>query len=116
MTSYVGLFRGSRDSGWEVSFPDAPGCVAKGDSFKEAFEAARMALADYLALMDDPPRPRSTAEILIDSARDKTLNRALVGAVMHWVPFDDPRDPMAAIRASHGAPPLKGASALSLPA
>lgn len=115
MTSYVGLFRGSRDSGWEVSFPDAPGCVAKGDSFKEAFDAARHALADYLALMDDPPRPRSTAEILIDSARDRNLSRALVGAVMHWVPFDDPRDPMAAIPARRGAPPLNHADALTLP-
>ncbi len=116
MTRYVGLFRGSRDSGWEVTFPDAPGCIAKGHSFKEAFNAARSALADHLALMDDPPRARTTAEILIDSARDRSLSRALTGAVMHPVPFDDPRDPMYAIPTTRGAPPLSDAAMQPLPA
>lgn len=115
MTSYVGLFRGSRDSGWEVSFPDAPGCIARGSCFKEAYEAAREALAEHLAPMDDPPRPRTSAEILIDSARDRSLSRALLGAVMHAVPYDDPRDPMYAVPASRGMPPLRQAEALRLP-
>lgn len=89
MTSYVGLFRGSREDGWEVSFPDLPGCQATGRSFKDAFEAAREALAEHLDDHEGPPRPRNTAEILIDAQRDRALSRAFSGAVMHWVPVGE---------------------------
>lgn len=116
MTSYIGLFRGSREAGWEVSFPDAPGCRAHGDTFKDALEAARVALASHLRGMDDPPRPRSTAELLIDAGRDGGLARALANAVMHAVPFDDPRDPQFAVPASRGVPPRRHGAALPLPA
>jgi predicted RNase H-like HicB family nuclease len=97
MTSYVGLFRGSRDEGWDVTFPDLPECRASGASFKEAFEAAREAISRHLEEIDDPPRPRNTAEILIDAQRDRTLSRAFVGAVMHWVPCEVPDDPAPVI-------------------
>ncbi len=85
-TRYIGLFRTFPSGEWQVSFPDLPGCVARGRSFKEVFEAAGEALADRLADLDGPPpRPRSSAELLIDAQRDWQLTRQFVDAVMHPV-------------------------------
>jgi predicted RNase H-like HicB family nuclease len=84
--SYIGLFRAFPRGDWRVTFPDLPGCEARGRSFKEVFHAAQDALAEHLELMDEPaPRPRSTAELLIDAQRDWVLCREFVDAVMHPV-------------------------------
>jgi predicted RNase H-like HicB family nuclease len=84
--SYIGLFRAQPRDHWRVCFPDLPGCEARGSSFKEVFEAARKALADHLAEIEGPwPRPRSSAELIIDAQRDWRLCRDFVDAVMHPV-------------------------------
>ena len=84
--SYIGLFRVASPKKWEVSFPDLPGCEADGSSFKEVFENGRVALADELDELGGlRPRPRSTAELLIDAQRDPRLREALARAVMHPV-------------------------------
>lgn len=92
---YIGLFRALPRGKWRVTFPDLPGCVAEGGSFKEVFERARRALTDHLAELDDldepRPRPRSTAELMIDGQRDWMLCREFVDAVMH------PVDPLPAV-------------------
>ncbi len=91
--AYIGLFRTFPEGSWKVSFPDLPGCSAKGSSFKEALEAARHALSDWLSeLQEDAPRARSTAELMIDAQRDWRLCREFVDAVMHPVePIDEER-------------------------
>jgi predicted RNase H-like HicB family nuclease len=84
---YIALFSALPKDKWRVTFPDLPGCEAKGESFKEAFQAARRALIDHLAELDDyRPRPRSSAELLIDAQRDWVLCRQFVDAIMHPVP------------------------------
>jgi hypothetical protein len=71
---------------WEVSFPDLPGCEATGRNFKEVFEGAGAALAEELAeLAGREPRPRTTAELLIDAQRDPVLAQELARSVMHPV-------------------------------
>lgn len=83
---YIGLFRALPKDKWRVTFPDLPGCEARGESFRQVFEAARQALADHLAELSPPwPRPRSSAELLIDAQRDWKLCRDFVDAVMHPV-------------------------------
>ena len=53
---------------------------------EEVFEASREALAEYLSELGDPlPRPRSTAELLIDAQRDWLLAQELAHSVMHPV-------------------------------
>lgn len=92
--SYIGLFRAFPRGNWEVKFPDLPGCQARGTSFKDVFEAARQALAEYLAEVDGlPPRPRSSAELLIDAQRDWSLCRDFANSVMYPVkPADRDQD------------------------
>jgi predicted RNase H-like HicB family nuclease len=88
--NYIALFRALPKDKWRVVFPDLPGCEAKGENFKEAFQAARRALARHLHELEDyAPRPRSTAELLIDAQRDWVLCRQFVDAVMHPVPPAD---------------------------
>ena len=82
---YIGLFRCFPHGKWRVTFPDLPGCEAVGSSFKEVFLAAREALTDHLLMIDDPPRPRSSVELMIDGQRDWGLGKAFVDAVMHPV-------------------------------
>ena len=84
--AYIGLFRTFPRGRWEVTFPDLPGCEARGRTFKEVFGASREALAEYLSELGDPlPRPRSTAELLIDAQRDWLLAQELAHSVMHPV-------------------------------
>ena len=80
MIRYVGLFRCLQDDHWQVTFPDLPGCLARGETFQEAYESARDALADELIAADGPPRPRTTLEIILDARKDPALGRALVWA------------------------------------
>lgn len=87
--TYIGLFRTFPDGRWNVTFPDLPGCSAKGGSFKEALENSRRALADHLLTLDVAPRPRSTAELMIDAQRDWLLARKFVDSVMHPVEAED---------------------------
>jgi predicted RNase H-like HicB family nuclease len=87
---YIALFRALPRDNWQVIFPDLPGCEASGKSFKEAFHAARRTLARHLSDLEiPPPRPRSSAELLIDAQGDWVLCRQFVDAIMHPVSADD---------------------------
>lgn len=65
------LYPPNAGSAWGVVFPDLPGCVSGGESFEEAVEQAREALAGHLAVLradgDDIPKPRSYAELAEDA-------------------------------------------------
>ena len=88
--SYVALFKVLPKDKWQVTFPDLPGCAARGDSFKAATEAARKALARHFADLDGPrPRARSPQELLLDAQGDWVLCRQFVDAVMHPVSPSD---------------------------
>jgi predicted RNase H-like HicB family nuclease len=81
--SYIALFKALPKDKWQVTFPDLPGCEARGDSFKAATEAAGMALARHLGDLDGPrPRPRTVEELLLDARGDWVLCRQFVDAVM----------------------------------
>lgn len=108
--SFIGLFRALPHGKWLVTFPDLPGREAQGSTFKEVFHAAREALAERLAELEGPwPRPRSSAELLIDAQRDRRLCREFVDAVMHPVKpaSDEERAPieLVALRASGSGHP-----------
>ena len=82
--AYIGIVTAAGQRNWRISFPDLPGCVVWGDSFKDAFDSARQVLAQTLSNSARPPRrPRSTAELLIDAQRDSILRAQLVNAAMH---------------------------------
>jgi hypothetical protein len=91
-----------------VTFPDLPGCEARGSSFKEVLQAAREALAARLDEIDGlPPRARSSAELLIDAQRDWQLCREFVDAVMYPVEPATPgeaRAPLELVAIQHGRP------------
>ena len=102
---YIALFRALPKDKWKVTFPDLPGCEARGENFKEAYQAARKALKRHLSALEQPyPRPRSSAELLIDAQRDWVLCRQFVDAVMHSVPpaEDDELAPIELV-AAHSA-------------
>ena len=50
------------ESAYGVSVPDLPGCFSAGDTFEEAIESAREAIACHLEglLLDDEPVPAKT--------------------------------------------------------
>ena len=50
------------ESAYGVSVPDLPGCFSAGDTFEEAIESAREAIACHLEglLLDDEPIPAKT--------------------------------------------------------
>jgi predicted RNase H-like HicB family nuclease len=103
---YIGLFRALPKDKWRVTFPDLPGCEARGENFKDAFLAARRAIREHLAELDDyRPRPRSSAELLIDAQRDWVLCRQFVDAVMHPVrPADEDEVAPIELVAMHSTP------------
>ena len=82
--AYIGLLTVAGSGNWRVSFPDIPGCVVWGDSFKDAYLSARKVLTERLQHSDRPlPRPRSTVDLLIDAQRDSAFRQQLVNAAMH---------------------------------
>ena len=101
MKSYFAIVHKDEDSAVGVVFPDLPGCEARGENFKEAFQAAGRALARHLRALDEPPpRPRSSAELMIDAERDWVLCRDFVDAVMHPVrASDDELAPLSLVAA-----------------
>ena len=62
MVKYIALVY-REGTGWGVSFPDVPGCVAVADTAEQAQENASQALAKHLAAMvangDALPKSRS---------------------------------------------------------
>jgi predicted RNase H-like HicB family nuclease len=72
MTGYIAPVHKDEGTSYGVSFPDVPGCISAGDTFKEALANAAEALAGHLALMradgDAIPQPRSFEDLKRDGA------------------------------------------------
>ena len=82
--TYLGLLYKDADSDFGISFPDFPGCVAAGETSRQAYEEARAALEFHIAgLLEDGeqlPQPREIEDLAgeTDFARidDDALNNA----------------------------------------
>ena len=64
ITAYPAVFNPIPDGGYEVSFPDFPGCVTFGNTFEEAQEKASEVLSlwiEELVPFIQPYRPSYTA-------------------------------------------------------
>ena len=75
-TWYVGCVE-IEGSNYGIWFPDLPGCISAGDSFREIMEMGEEALNGHIAFMrmdDDPvPVPRTLAQIEADVSLQKRL-------------------------------------------
>ena len=84
---YVAFIHSNEDSGYGVSFPDFPGCVAYDDDFNSALEQARAALAFHVeGMISDGiaiPEPSPADQILSDDSLHEWRN----GAILTLVPL-----------------------------
>jgi predicted RNase H-like HicB family nuclease len=64
MKHYMAILDG-KPGAYGVSFPDAPGCVAMGETAEEALRYAVLALTDWVG-EDDPPVARSIETLRLD--------------------------------------------------
>lgn len=88
---YVAMVHKQEDTGYGVSFPDFPGCIAAGDTLSEALADATNALAFHVEGMRDDkesiPAPRDLDEIIADPA----LTEDREGAFLTLVPLIEDR-------------------------
>lgn len=88
---YVAMVHKEEDTGYGVSFPDFPGCIAAGDTLTEALVDAANALAFHVTGMREDeetvPAPRELDEIVADPelAEDRE------GAFLTLVPLIEDR-------------------------
>jgi predicted RNase H-like HicB family nuclease len=63
MGAYIALLRKDNNSGFGVTFPDFPGCIAVGNTWEEAHRRASDALRFHVSgmLEDGEPIPEPTA-------------------------------------------------------
>ena len=55
----------NQEGGYVVNFPDLPGCITQGDSYKETIEMAKEALSLYLEDdLDNVKKPSTYEEVL----------------------------------------------------
>jgi predicted RNase H-like HicB family nuclease len=68
MRRFIAVVFGAPDIGYEIVFPDMPGCVASAATFDEAPEAAAEALAIHLREMERSggavPEPSAFTSVL----------------------------------------------------
>ncbi|MDZ4380658.1 MAG: type II toxin-antitoxin system HicB family antitoxin [Parvibaculum sp.] len=88
---YVAMVHKQEDTGYGVSFPDFPGCIAAGGTLGEALADAANALAFHVEGMRDDkepiPAPRELDEIVADPA----LTEDREGAFLTLVPLIEDR-------------------------
>lgn len=87
MNGYIALVHYPRDSvEWTATFPDLPGCSARGRSLDEAAANSRGALSEHLteilSLGRALPRARGPGDMLLSANDDPELARRMVGAVL----------------------------------
>ncbi len=104
MEYYVALVHKETGSGFGVSFPDFPGCVAAAGSYAAALEQAAEALAFHVdGLRQDGlriPVPRSVEQIARNAGRAKADAADLKNAIVAMVPLLPPASEPQAISAS----------------
>lgn len=69
--SYFAVFEPAKEGGYNVSFPDFPGCVTFGRTFEEAKEKANEVLELWIEelLSEKQSIPKHTARPIIDEVR-----------------------------------------------
>ena len=60
---YIALFEYDDDTGYDVVFPDLPGCFSAGDDYNDALRNAHEALALYAEGNEYMSEPRSLEDI-----------------------------------------------------
>ena len=82
---YVAMVHKEEDTGYGVSFPDFPGCIAAGDSLSEALADAANALAFHVTGMREDgepiPAPRELDEIVADPELEEDRKDAFLTLV-----------------------------------
>jgi predicted RNase H-like HicB family nuclease len=86
MAYYIALIHKDRDGCCGVSFPDAPGMVAAGDTIDEAMrnaaEVLQFALEDWSEITGEEfPRPHSIDELRSDTQFAELAGNAVIAAV-----------------------------------
>ena len=68
VSSYYAIFDPAEEKGFNVSFPDFPGCVTFGKTFEEAKEKAREVLELWLAELSHQKAyiPRKVLRPIVD--------------------------------------------------
>lgn len=88
---YVAMVHKEEDTGYGVSFPDFPGCIAAGGSLSEALADAANALAFHVTGMREDgeqiPAPRELDEIVADPELEEDRK----GAFLTLVPLIEDR-------------------------
>lgn len=78
--SYSAIFQSAKEGGYDVSFPDFPGCVTFGKTFEEAREKAREVLELWLEEISDKGQviPAYEARPIIDEISALIPTRAKI--------------------------------------
>src|SRR5271154_3011565 len=81
MSDYVGVIDENQGN-WGVRIPDLPGCYGAGDSAEAAIRDAASAARDWIVHQTgagiEPPKARTTSEILASGEIDVTAGEAAV--------------------------------------
>jgi len=67
-TIYKCVFEPEEDGGYSVSVPSLPGCFSQGDSYQEALENIKEAIAGWVEVTrecgDEIPKPDALVELV----------------------------------------------------
>ncbi|WP_339831115.1 type II toxin-antitoxin system HicB family antitoxin [uncultured Parvibaculum sp.] len=88
---YVAMVHKDEDTGYGVSFPDFPGCIAAGDTLTEALVDAANALAFHVTGMREDEEPIPTPRELDAIVADPELAEDREGAFLTLVPLIEDR-------------------------
>lgn len=88
---YVAMVHKEEDTGYGVSFPDFPGCIAAGDSLSEALADAANALAFHVTGMREDGEPIPAPRELDEVVADPELEEDREGAFLTLVPLIEDR-------------------------
>jgi predicted RNase H-like HicB family nuclease len=84
-TGYIALVHKDKDTSYGVSFPDVPGCISAGDTFKDAVDNASQALAGHFAVMQADGDPIPNARSLDELKQDAGFVEDSIDAVIAFV-------------------------------
>lgn len=88
---YVAMVHKEEDTGYGVSFPDFPGCIAAGDTLTGALVDAANALAFHVTGMREDEEPVPAPRELDEIVADPELAEDREGAFLTLVPLIEDR-------------------------
>lgn len=64
IAKFTAIFDPAEEGGYTVTVPSLPGCITEGDTFEEAVEMAKEAIACYIGSLKkhDEPVPRGDSK------------------------------------------------------